>query len=860
MNDDLTGKQLEREKECQAAGYKTFLKNDLDNKKFSNGSSTVFGLMVKKHLLQYIIKALQDKIKATLGYNKAEINQALTGLIGADEDGSTHALFDITEAAFIGLQLTLVTALNPTTMEGQKQLGRAGGDKKLLVKKTVPQLQTKIGEAIHKQIQLKIIQRTFPEFFRKANHWSRKPHDDGATASTAYWEYNLFRSIKRYADKLREEGDLAGAKIIDECKQWGYREESIIGSLVLSCVLTACQDYITTQHGSRNGKRSKEIVLTSEGKLRQQEMLEYASTYSHDLLPMLVEPIPVTNENLGGWLSDSLQENEYTFNGDITLSDRHLEFINRQARQRFQINPFTQKLMEELCEREWELGKFHFQRMEAPLSIANELGYAHLKGVEQDKAVRSDKRTKALRQRNSAIYSRNTKKLKDGLLSYSVQSKASKVINDDAFYIPMKYDFRGRIYSRVPFVSFQSNECGRYLIRFADHTAVDDRTEHWLKIGISNAGGNDKLCWQKRLQWVEENLDEIINVGKMLDDGDFNQAYRFLTLDCIDEPFALAALANEFVKVFIDKVQDYTQVFVTVDASCSGTSIFNAWRENLSGAEMTNLVDTPAPADIYSEVWEEIKRMVPEGTFRPTHIKRLEKLKLARKMCKQAYVPAQYASPIGEQKHNLKLFNKDLEKKNLHFNEEELKILCDTWVEALDKVSSINTVIRWFRSRTKEALAANDEINYTTCNGSRMTLKYPQSKLERVQVFGLGGTEFKQQRENKPTDKVDKKKMLNGVTANITHATDAAALCEALWNWEVTPFIAIHDACGIPASRHLDDAVTRLKEGFVTATQHNVWDTFRDDNGIDKTPLNAGPVIGDLKDWSLVLKSKYLYS
>lgn len=860
MNDELIDRQIQREKDSQTAGYKKFLKNDEQNKRYNNGSSTVFGLMVKKHLLQSIVDNLNHKLKATVGESKAEIAIALQRLIGASEDGTTHELFDVTEASFIGLQMALVTALNPNTIEGQKEAGRAGGDKKLLVKKTVPQLQAKIGDVIHKQIQLKIIQRTFPDFFRNANQHARKPFDDGAIASTSYWESNLFRSIRRYAEKLREEGDIKGAEIIENRKQWSYHEESIIGSLVLTCVLNVCNAYITLQNGSRNGKRSKEIVLTPEGKLRQQEMIDYASTYSHDLLPMLIEPVPVTNENLGGWLSDSLQENEYTHNGEIVLSDKHLEFINRQSRQRFQINPFVQQLMEQLCECEMELGKFHFQRMEQPLSIANELGYAHLEGEEQDKAVRSDERTKGLRRRNTAIYARNTKKVKDGLMAYSVQDRASKLLEDDAFYIPMKYCMRGRIYSRVPFISFQANECGRYLIRFAEHTPVDNRTEHWLKVGISNAGGNDKLCWDKRIQWFDKNLEEIVNVGRMMDDGDFNRAYRFLTQDCIDEPFALASLANEYVKVFVDKIQDYTQVYVTVDASCSGTSIFNAWRQNIHGASMTNLVDTDSPADIYTEVWNEIKRTVPDGTFRPSHIKRLEKLKLIRKMMKGAYVPAQYASPVGEQKRNLRTFNRKLEKNNLHFTDKEMDVLTEYWVTALDEVSSINTVVKWFKERTKEALENNDEIYFTTSNGSRMTLKYPKTKLQRVQVFGYGSAEYKKDYQSTTVDEVDRRRMLNGVTANITHATDAAALCEALWNWEPTPFVAIHDAIGIPPSAHLDDAVTRLKDGLITATQYSVWDAFRDGNGLDKTPLNAGPIIGDLKDWNLVRQSKYLYS
>ena len=862
MTDELKSKQLEREKESNKAGIKKFEKNEESNKRNNNGSATMFGLMVKKHLLSQVMSNLDKKIKSTVGQNKIHIASALQNLLGATSEGYTHTLFDVKEAAFIGLQLALTTALNPVKMPGHEP-GRSGGDKKLLVKKTLTELQDKVGDVIHKQIQLKLIEQTFPEFFRTENKRARQPFEDGARASTAYWESNIFRAIRRYKDTLLEKGDYEGAKVIENIKIWNRQERVIIGSLVLTCVLNACQKYLTLETSNRDGKRTKEIVLTTEGKLHEAEMRAYVAKYSYELLPMLVEPVPITNDNMGGWLCDALQEPEYRHSGSIVLSDKHLEFINRQQKVGFQINPFTQKLMEELCEREWELGKFHFQTLEDTIKISTELGYQHLEGKEQDIAVNKDPRTKGLRRRNTAIHSRNEKKIKDGLIAYQIQQKAALLLNDECNYIPMKYDFRGRIYSRVPFISFQSNDAGRYLIRFAEKTPVDidGRAEHWLKIGISNAGGNDKLSWDRRLQWFDKNRDHIINVGRMVSDkGDFTRAYKFLTKDSIEDPFALAALANEYVKVFVDKTQDYTQVFVCVDASCSGTSIFNAWRQNLTGAMKTNLVDTDSPADIYSEVWEKIKEDAPEGTFRKDHIKRLEELKLARKMVKTVYVTAQYASPIGEQKKNLRLFNRQLAKKKLEFTDDELKTLQDLWVDALDEVSSINTVVNWFKERTKEALKDSNSISYRTNNGSVMTLKYPKTKLERIQVFGYGSADYKREYISTETDKVNSKKLLNAVTANVTHATDAAALCEALWNWDQSPFVAIHDACGVPPGKDLDDVLIRLKDGLVTTTQYSVWDAFRAENGLSKTPTNAPPIVGDLNDLDLIRTSKYLYS
>ena len=860
MNDEqLYTKQIEREAASANAGVEKFLDNEANNRKTCNGSNTYFGRHIKENILEDVIGNIRRMTAQVVGVDASEVSRILKNTIKALPDGTCASFWDETDAAFLGLQLTLDTALNPNKTTHTVQ-SRYGGDKRLLEKKTLPQLERHIGDTVHKQMVLHFIKAVFPAWFRKASLKAEKPTEGGMKATTAYWEENLFRSIRRFSEYLHEKGEHDLASFIDERNVWSGHERQVIGSLIVRAVLNALSDIIEVKQGSRNGKRSLEVVLTEKGHQMEQEIRDYVSQYCANLLPMLVEPVPVTNDNLGGWLSDVLQEPASSNRGSIYLSDKHLEFINRQARVPFQINPFTARLLNELIEAELPLGKFHYQRIQQLPTIAQQLGYAHLDIEEQNIAIANDPKAKELRHAQEAIYSKNKRIVRDGLISYQLKDKVEKLLADEQFFMPISFDFRGRIYSRVPFISFQSNDCGRYLIRFAEKTPIDNRTEHWLKVGISNAGGNDKLSWDKRIHWFDKNRDAIINVGRMVDGGDFTRAYEFLTQDHIDDPFCLAALANEYVKVFVDKSQAYTQCFVCVDASCSGTSIFNAWRQNLHGAMMTNVVDTPEPADIYIEVWNEIKRIAPERTFRASHIKRLEQYKLIRNMMKDGYVPAQYASPKQEQHKRLVAFNNTtLKKANMAFKEKEMEALKELWVLALDEVSSISTVVDWFQAQTREALKHQDTIRYVSSNGSVMTLKYPQSTFETVRVLGYGSTRYRRSKEVKFTDKVDKRRLLNSVTANITHCTDAAALCEAVWDYE-RPFVAIHDAAGTSPGRHLDDLVARLKEGFATTTQYNVWDAFREANKLDKSPTNAPPVIGDLTDWEQVKKSNYLYS
>ena len=862
MNNELNKRQLQldREADCIDAGYSKFIKDERRMREESNGSNTLFAVWVKKHLLGEIVEDMKSTLN-DLRNTRASLARKVIEecLMGGQKSGDfeTHGFWDITEAAFTGFQLALDTALNPNTID-RKVNSRFGGDKKLLAKKTIPELEAYIGTVLNQQLGLKIVKKLFPEWYRREDLKAKKKNKDGMRSTTSYWEYRMKRAINELAEECDDKGDTVGAHILRHRNPWSYDQRLIIGAWILRAVVRA-SDTFKEQTKVVDGKTQKYLVLSDAAEDKRSELMEYAKTYSMQLLPMMIHPEPVSNLTLGGWLTDSLQQPEKSFSGHIELSQRHLEFINRQARVPFQINPFSYELLNQLVERELQLGKFHYQQMEDLPSIAQMLGYDSVSDpVEQDRLIRSDTDAfKRAKREWSDAKDRNLAKLQKSLMAHQVLDKAKHLLEDEQFYIPMKFDFRGRIYSRVPFISFQSNDCGRYLIRFAEKTPVDRRTEHWLKVGISNAGGNDKLCWDDRIHWFDINKDEIINVGRMIDGGDFTRAYEFLTQDHIDDPFCLAALANEYVKVFVDKTQDYTQCYVCVDASCSGTSIFNAWRRNKNGGRKVNLIETDSPQDIYMAVWEKIKSRAK--TFDSEFLKRLESSKLLRKMMKTTYVPASYASPTQEQLRKLKQFNKTLKKAGIEFNETQLAELLSLWESALDDVSSISTVVNWFQDRTKEAFENGaTEIHYTSCNGSKMTLRYPKTKLKRIKLPSRGSTLFTQASVHEPIEETNKRKLKTAVTSNVTHLTDASALCETLWNWE-GPFVGIHDACGLPIGAALDRGVKALKEGLIAATQHNVWDTFRTDNGLPLDAKTEGPIIGDLnlKD---ILKSNYIYS
>ena len=871
MNEEQRqAKQLEREDASKKAGERQFEKSETNNNKINNASSNTFGLAMIKARHELVIKNIEKLTKIHLGTKSNERNEALKQCIALDLNGKAHELMDIEVWAFLGFQTVIDNLFNPNR-ESSKEIGKYGGDKRLIAKKDQSELELHVGKLINNQMALKLIKVTFPNWFRVHDKFAKSPYEGGVRATPSYWNKRMVRSINKFAKKLEDKGDLIGAEFLRNRKPWTESDCRIIGELVVKAVLDANHDYLISAWHYEGKKKRYDIVLTGEGQLKAQELRDYVAAYAFDALPMCVTPNIITNDSLGGWFYELLQEPEKSHKGEIILSDKHLEFINRQARVKFQINPFTQQLLHRLMDENKPLGKFDYQMPEYKPDVTANLGvsgYTDPSERQQQINLLSKEEIRNARRDTDKQYHENIKQTMHNIISDKLVRMCDKVAEDDYFYIPMKFCFRGRIYSRVPFLSFQGTDAGKYLLRFHDKTPIDDRTEHWLKIGIANAAGQDKKCWDERINWFDKNREAIVNVGKMLSTGNFSSAYEFLNGDGIDDPFCLAALANEYVKIFVEKTQNYSQVFVLVDASCSGTSIFNAWRLNKAGALKTNLIDTPKVNDIYMAVWEEIKRLAPHRAFRASHIKRLEQSKLLRKMMKSTYVPASYASPIGEQLTKLKAFNEQyLIPAGIGFKcpkpngrgINEIKTLQSLWTEALDNVSSIQTVVDWFKKRTREILDSGaKEVVCTSCNGSKMILRYPKSDLKTVTALGNASTRSRRKSLKKYKDEPFKKKLLSSVTANITHMTDAAALCEAVWDWEV-PYVAVHDALGLAPSQTLDDGIQRLKRGLITATKHNIWDTFRSDNNLPLDHVTAGPVIGDLNIED-IMGSNYMFS
>ena len=145
---------------------------------------------------------------------------------------------------------------------------------------------------------------------------------------------------------------------------------------------------------------------------------------------------------------------------------------------------------------------------------------------------------------------------------------------------------------------YQGRDHQKGLIEFADAVEVDDRTEWWMKVGMAGFMGLDKMPFDDRVAGFDKVRFEVIaSVRDPINCDWWKDKHN------VEKPWQWMQVAREWVRLYVDGDSDRTtRCRVPVDATCSGQQLCAGWTRSLTTAKQVNLVDGPAPADIYGNV------------------------------------------------------------------------------------------------------------------------------------------------------------------------------------------------------------------------------------------------------------------
>nr|QWO71374.1 RNA polymerase [Termitomyces sp. DKA64] len=308
-------------------------------------------------------------------------------------------------------------------------------------------------------------------------------------------------------------------------------------------------------------------------------------------LPMIVKP------KLYQWdISEYKQVGGYLLNGEEYINEIILDnwelssspsflpkndicdMINNMNSVAFKIN---ETVLDFIVTNNHKYNFFSEQNYIHPLSLETKLTFAQEKELE-------------------SFYSRR-------YLEQNILGLATLFKEVPSFYLPVRLDYRGRLYCMVDYLNYQGIELAKCLLEFSIGEKIYLTHEHaikYLKIFGANCFGNkiEKKSFKDRIAWIDENLQDIIN----FENG--------VLLNKAENKLIFLSFCFEFKK-YIQAINNKDTFFIShlpiqLDASCNGFQHLTLLIDDLALSKELNLSEsycTDVPKDFYSFVGLKIK-------------------------------------------------------------------------------------------------------------------------------------------------------------------------------------------------------------------------------------------------------------
>lgn len=232
--------------------------------------------------------------------------------------------------------------------------------------------------------------------------------------------------------------------------------------------------------------------------------------------------------------------------------------------------------------------------------------------------------------------------------------KIAKIFNENIFYIPLQADWRGRIYTKSFFANYQGGDLALSLLEFSDGQSLTEKGKEYLYIygcNLYNENNMARASYNERLRWVENNMENIINMNK---DFILKAENKFC--------FTAFCLIMKELKMNPDYI---VKMPVFLDATCSGIQHLAALIKDKELAAEVNLVDIPGvdkPSDIYQSLVEPINEAIHAKGAEGFKYANLLEVKLRRKDVKHPIMTRTYNVSVLGVKNQLVSNLKDFKK------------------------------------------------------------------------------------------------------------------------------------------------------------------------------------------------------
>jgi hypothetical protein len=617
--------------------------------------------------------------------------------------------------------------------------------------------------------------------------------------------------------------------------------KSNIGSIIIEWMVEC--NLIKTELITLGRKEKKNILVPTD------EVIDCLSTHSSKLvhlpfrLPMLVKPKPyfrevingVTVERLGGYLlndiktSDTLILDNWELKKSTLIKDDNVvyDMVNN-------INSVGYKINKDV------LGYINKYGIEYDLVLYKDSPYS-------DRAISSLKKWEKIELESD----RAKKELQDNILGLAyVYSQLHE------FFLPVRIDFRGRMYCISEFLNYQSNELAKSLLIFSRGEKIkktDAKAIDYLKAYGANCFGNklDKKSWFDRCKWVDDNVNGIINFedGKLVSKA--SNKLLFIAF-CFEYNRWLESLKN------IETIYFDTYLPIQLDATCNGFQHLSLLSLDVSLAKELNLTTSSwkdIPKDFYNFVSTNLidyfRNILISNNIEESEMEdylRLSNLTIARAIVKKAIMTIPYNVSTIQM---IKYVRVNFELCDEYKNREDNKDFKNYWYYCIDdpniklkhsdftkiglglkyvlsdKFFKLKLLMDYLKKVAKICTRLGLPIPWGSPSGVLVNQSYLGTDVIRLRPFTYSKSKFTLRVPNK--NKTNSSKQVRAFMPNLIHSLDAAALAlladfyfHSNKNSKTKSMYAVHDCFAVTAN-NVENLMELLKLVYIKIYSEGVY-------------------------------------